>query len=155
MSDTKIQTDQKEEVISVNDLRGFLEGNWKLDRQILDHRRGETGQLVGKSRFVADGEALVYREEGRLTLGDHSGPAEQVYSYSFPAVHRASVRFADGRFFHDLDLSGGTWACTHLCGDDRYDGEFRALGPETWQAVWQVKGPRKDLRLDSTYRRTV
>ncbi len=155
MSELKFQIDQQEETFSINHLREYLEGRWKLDRQISDHRRGETGRLVGEARFVADGEGLVYREEGQLTLGDHSGPAEQAYRYDFPAVHRAAVHFADGRFFHDLDLSSGSWVCHHDCDPDRYEGEFTVLGADDWRVIWEVKGPRKDLRLDSTYCRTV
>ncbi len=119
MPEPKTQIVRQEETLSINRLREFLEGKWKLDRQILDHRRGVTGQLVGKARFLPQGDTLVYREEGLLTLEDphdraQKGKAHQSYRYDFPSSARAEVRFSDGRFFKDLDLSNGAWACTHL-----------------------------------------
>lgn len=84
-------------------------------------------------------------------FGDYAGAALQSYRYAFATAARAAVNFADGRFFHDLDLSSGAWCCTHLCDPDRYDGDFAALGAEVWRVVWTVAGPRKDLVLDSTY----
>lgn len=140
---------------NINDLRVFLEGTWKLERRLDDRLGGDEGRLVGEARFAPRGDSLAYGEEGLLTLGDHSGPAHQAYRYDFPAPGRAAVHFADGRFFHDLDLRRGLWHCTHLCGADRYDGEFAALGPDTLRVVWRVAGPRKDLTLDSTYRRAL
>src|SRR3546814_18830144 len=79
--------------------------------------------------------------------------SDPAYRYAFSGPARAMVSFNDGRFFHDLDLSSGAWTCTHLCGGDRYDGEFTALDADSWRVVWTVKGPRNDLVLDSTYRR--
>jgi hypothetical protein len=88
-------------------------------------------------------------------MGGHEGPAEQVHRYAFDGPARARVHFRDGRFFHDLDLAAGRWTATHLCAPDRYDGDFTALGPDSWRVVWRVTGPRKDLILDSSYRRAL
>src|SRR3546814_1180132 len=87
------------------------------------------------------------------SIGAHEGPALQSYRYVFSTAARAAVHFADGRFFHDLDLTAGAWRCTHLCDPDRYDGDFSALSPDAWRVVWRVAGPRKDPVLDSRYRR--
>ena len=111
--------------------------------------------MTGSAVFCLDGADLLYREQGRLTIGDHDGSALQAYRYRFPAPAQAAVHFSDGRFFHDLDLSQGRWSCTHLCDPDRYDGEITALGEDSLRVVWQVSGPRKDLTLDSTYRRAL
>jgi hypothetical protein len=83
----------------------------------------------------------------------YEGPALQSYRYAFPEPGRAAVHFRDGRFFHDLDLTAGRWTVTHLCNPDRYDGEFTVLDADRWRIVWRVSGPRKDLTLDSSYRR--
>ncbi len=141
--------------LQVKDLKGFLYGAWRLERRIDDRRAGQQGGLSGTAVFETEGAGLLYREEGRLILGGHDGPALQSYRYGFPAAGRAAVAFADGRFFHDLDLTGGAWACVHLCDPDRYDGEFTALDANCWRVVWKVTGPRKDLTLDSTYRRAL
>lgn len=139
----------------VNDLREFLKGVWWLRRQLHDHRAGEQGQLVGSAVFSVDGAGLHYAEKGSLAIGGHEGPAEQSYRYAFPAAQRGAVHFRDGRFFHDLDLSTGAWHCVHLCDPDRYEGRFTVLDADSWRAVWRVTGPRKDLTLDSTYRRAL
>ena len=143
----------------INDLRAFLQGEWRLERSIADGRSGIPGSLTGLASFAprADGlgYGLDYREEGLLTLGDHCGAAHQAYRYDFVSPGCAAVNFTDGRYFHDLDLTAGIWRCRHLCGDDRYDGVFTALGAANWRVVWSVAGPRKDLRLDTTYRRAL
>ncbi len=141
--------------IQISDLREFLQGSWRLERRIDDRRAGQAGRLSGKATFTAEGADLLYREEGRLTFGGHEGPALQSYRYTFPRAARAAVHFRDGRLFHELDLSRGAWACTHLCDPDRYEGEFSVMDADTWRVVWRVTGPRKDLTLDSTYRRAL
>lgn len=145
--------DGTQRFLPINDLKAFLQGEWNLERRVQDGRAGQNGALTGAATFAAAGSGLLYREEGRLAIGGHEGPALQSYRYAFPFPARAAVHFADGRFFHDLDLSSGAWACTHPCGADRYDGAFSVADAQSWRVVWTVKGPRKDLTLDSTYRR--
>ena len=147
--------DLKRELLQINDLKKFLEGAWHLERRIDDRRAGQHGSLAGTAIFSPEGDGLLYREEGRLTIGGHDGPAEQDYRYTFPEAGRAEVSFRDGRPFHALDLTAGCWTATHLCDPDRYDGEFTVLGADEWRVIWRVTGPRKDLILDSTYRRAL
>lgn len=147
-----------EKRFEVNNLKDFLQGMWSLERRVSDRRSGHEGRLSGEAAFTADGEGLLYREEGRLSIGDranpvYEGPALQAYRYAFAGAARAAVAFSDGRPFHDLDLRTGRWRCCHLCAPDRYDGDFTALDANAWRVVWTVTGPRKDLVLDSTYRR--
>jgi len=59
----------------------------------------------------------------------------------------------DGRPFHPLDLRDGVWTAEHLCGADLYRGAFRALGPDRWQAEWEISGPRKDQVLRGLFTR--
>jgi hypothetical protein len=147
-----------ENLFQISVLKEFLRGIWNLERRVLDRRAGQAGSLSGAAAFEPEGEGLLYREEGHLSIGGYDGPALQSYRYAFPAaakgnLARAAVHFSDGRFFHDLDLSAGAWRCMHLCDPDRYEGAFTALGPDEWRVVWTVAGPRKDLTLDSRYRR--
>ena len=146
---------ESEKRFQIKELKVFLQGEWRLERRIDDRRAGERGCFDGGAVFVTDADGLLYREDGRLVLGSHDGPALQHYRYDFLDRHHAAVSFRDGRFFHELDLSAGAWRCRHLCGEDRYDGEFAALGADAWRVVWHVSGPRKDLILDSTYRRAL
>lgn len=145
----------RDSLFEVNDLRKFLEGKWEVSRQIDDRRLDQLGRFDGSAGFAVDGDDLIYDEDGELRLGTHKGPAFQTYRYTFPSKRQAEVCFADGRPFHDLDLSNGAWACTHLCGEDRYEGAFTALDRDSWRVIWRVRGPRKDLRLDSHYSRAL
>jgi len=147
--------DGQEKSFHINYLKRFLEGEWRLERRIDDRRAGQQGRFDGEAVFFADEEDLLYREDGHLAIGDHEGPALQLYTFRFPESGRAEVCFSDGRPFHDLDLTGGRWSCVHLCEPDRYEGEFTALDADTWRVVWKVSGPRKELTLDSTYRRAL
>jgi hypothetical protein len=144
-----------ESFFDISDLKGFLEGKWRLERRLDDRRAGQQGSLTGTAVFAAERDDLLYSEEGRLVIGQHDGPAEQVHRYAFDASWRALVHFRDGRFFHDLDLTAGRWTATHLCAPDRYDGDFTAPDGDSWRVVWRVTGPRKDLILDSSYRRAL
>ncbi|HSR71148.1 MAG TPA: DUF6314 family protein [Kiloniellales bacterium] len=137
-------------------MKSFLEGRWELDREVLDHRLGRAGRFHGTADF-APGEttpdSLDWREIGRLRFGAHEGPGEQRYRLDFAAPHCARVRYADGRIFHDLDLSTGSWTVEHACGPDLYRGRFAVSAADRWTLVWRVTGPRKDLRLSTCYRR--
>ena len=135
--------------LPIADLRGFLEGGWSLTRLIDDRRTGQRGRFEGRVDFVGEQAALWYREAGEMRLGDFRGAATRAYRFDFPAPHAARVHFDDGRFFHDLDLRGGRAEVLHLCGEDRYRGDFRVTGPDQWHVDWEVQGPRKDLRLEA------
>ncbi|MCZ9342306.1 DUF6314 family protein, partial [Streptomyces sp. TRM76130] len=65
----------------------------------------------------------------------------------------AEVRFADGRFFHDLDLTTGRHVTGHPCAADLYRGEFTVRDRDRWRTVWQVTGPAKNLLLTTEYAR--
>lgn len=145
----------RETPFEVSDLRAFLEGEWEVFRQIDDRRLDQLGGFEGSASFAVDGDDLIYDEDGELRLGTHKGPAFQTYRYTFPSKRQAEICFADGRPFHDLDLSNGAWACMHLCGEDQYEGAFTALERDSWRVIWRVRGPRKDLRLDSRYSRAL
>ena len=141
-------------VMGVADLRAFLEGAWSLQRIVEDRRAETRGVLDGRVDFLAEGAALMYREHGILILGAGRYETSRLYRFEFPQVHRAEVSFEDGQPFHTLDLSCGRWSVAHDCGDDRYQGTHLVVGQDEWRVRWRVRGPRKDQRLDSRYRRT-
>ena len=138
----------------VLDLRAFLSGRWRIDRSLVDRCHSIRGTLQGEARFSPDGSSLVYDERGTLTFGNHHGPAEQSYRYEFPrGATRASVRFRDGRLFHDLDLSLGHAIVSHVCAPDLYNARFVALDEQRWESAWKVTGPRKDQDIVTLYTR--
>ena len=137
----------------VSDLSAFLEGTWRLSRILDDRRAKQCGRLDGLAVFTPCRAQLICRECGVLCIGAYQGRAERVYRFSFPAPGRAEVAFDDGAPFHDLDLTAGTWNADHRCREDRYQGRFRVLAPDAWEAVWRVAGPRKDQTLTTRYSR--
>ncbi len=134
--------------LNVQDLIGFLRGPWLFERKVFDGMREEEATASGTAKFVDEmmnaKPGLRYREEGQLELGDITVETEREYIYGFLADGGvAEVRFADGRFFHVLDLSKGMVRVEHQCGDDHYQGLFRVLTDQAWLSVWRVTGPRK------------
>ena len=130
-----------------------LAGAWHLTRRITDRRTGQQGRLDGLARLVPVAGGLDYAEAGLLRLGD--GPsltATRAYRWRF-AGEAVEVAFGDGRPFHRF-VAGVTGTGTdHLCGDDLYQVRYDWDGWPDWGAVWDVKGPRKDYRMESRYAR--
>lgn len=142
----------------VTDLLSFLEGEWQLSRTINDLNMDMPGTMSGRVRIeplpgVTESPVLVYREEGELHFGDYRETVFRTYRYRFPERHRAEVLFDDERFFHELDLSPGHCQAEHLCGEDLYQGKFRADSADGWRSLWTVTGPRKNLILDNLFQR--
>ncbi len=126
-------------------------GRWHLARRIVDRRAGQEGAFEGEALWAADDAGLTYLESGTLRLGD--GPALRAERrYLWRQVGRGIVvLFADGRPFHRFTPGDGDTA-QHLCGDDLYDVRYDFARWPVWQAVWTVRGPRKDHDIVSTYR---
>lgn len=140
-------------VFAVDDLFEYLEGTWTIARTVDDRSFGREGSFAGQGVFTPTGTGLLYQESGMLRFGTNKNMVEQAYHYHFPTTQRAEVTFLHGGFFHDLDLSAGTWSVSHACGDDLYRGTVRAFAAKAWDLVWRIGGPRKDQVLRSLYRR--
>jgi len=140
---------------NVEDLFEFLEGTWQFERKVHDSLLDQEGDCIGVAQFYADGDNLNYREEGELKMGEIVTSTERDYIYMFPAPSIAEVRFTDGRLFHLLDLTKGIVRVEHECGDDTYQGLYRALGPNGWLVVWRIKGPRKSQVITTRYIRAL
>jgi hypothetical protein len=111
------------------------------------------GVMTGEAIFAPDGDGFRYRESGAVHLGSYRGQAHQSYLYRFSVPGVARICFTDGRFFHTLDLTRGAWRAVHHCGADTYEGQFRVVGRDLWEAAWRITGPRKDQRLSTRYSR--
>ncbi|MCU1495087.1 MAG: hypothetical protein JWO62_2851 [Acidimicrobiaceae bacterium] len=133
----------------------YLAGTWQLERELLDERTGAHGTFEGVASFtpVAE-EALDYQEKGELVWPTHRGTASRYLSYVRDTRERASVLFVDGRAFHLLELRTDGFQAVHVCGEDRYLGDFTLVSEAAWSAVWRVSGPQKALVLRSIYRRS-
>ncbi|MGP3771078.1 DUF6314 family protein [Streptomyces sp. SDT5-1] len=144
-----------DEVWPVSDALAFLAGRWRVERTVRDLADDLTGTFTGTTDFTAEGEGLLHVESGTFEWRGTARPAERTLRYlPSPEVPGAAVvHFADGRFFHGLDLRSGHHVADHPCSADLYRGEFSAYDPDRWRTVWRVKGPAKDLLLTTDYRR--
>lgn len=118
----------------------FLEGRWEVRRRVVDLESGVEGEFVGVAEFGGS----RWSERGRLRFGSYDGEAVREYR-----LEPGAVLFADGRPFHPLRWG----AVEHLCGEDRYSGQYILRGPDRFDVVWDVVGPRKRQLIDTTYRR--
>ncbi|WP_374374252.1 DUF6314 family protein [Dongia sp.] len=134
-------------------LARYLGGEWHIVRRIHNRLAGEIGRLEGLARFGPDADRLRYYESGEMRFGAYRGAAAQSYLFGFDGDAVAEVRYADGRFFHRLDLSSGIADVAHQCAADLYRGRYRVLGADRWALSWQVTGPRKDYLMSTRYER--
>ncbi|ELP61823.1 DUF6314 family protein [Streptomyces turgidiscabies] len=136
----------------------YLAGSWRVERSVRDLAGAHEGTFTGFTTFSPlDGggpRGLLHHESGTFVWQGVARPAERALHF-LPGIARGTVdvRFADGRPFHDLDLTSGRWVTDHPCAADLYRGEFTALGTDRWRTVWRVAGPAKDLVLTTDYTR--
>ncbi|MET8943713.1 DUF6314 family protein [Streptomyces sp. NPDC004542] len=133
----------------VADVLAHLAGRWHVERSVRDPASGDEGAFRGTTVFgPLAGGGLLHEESGTFTWRGVPRPAERTLRFLPGAVPgTADVRFADGRPFHDLDLTSGRHVAEHRCAADLYRGEFTVLDADHWRTVWRVGGPAKDLVL--------
>jgi hypothetical protein len=128
-----------------------FEGEWKITRVIHDRTGGPEGRFAGVGRFTRAPWGLRYAEEGELLLGEAPAMrATREYRWVFGEAG-VEVFFADGRFFHAFGLDSAE--AEHLCGEDLYRVTYDFWRWPHWEAVWDVRGPRKDYAMRSVYAR--
>ena len=127
-------------------------GQWTLSRQIDDRHLGQDGIFSGTVQFIPRGaREMVYEEKGTLHFGRAPAmQAERRYLWRFEASE-VDVRFEDGRDFHRFVPMGQVAGTDHPCGDDFYTVAYDFSRWPQWQAVWTVRGPRKDYTAVSNY----
>lgn len=140
----------------VPDALAYLAGRWQVSRSVRDLASGAEGEFTGVTEFRGDGEApggLLHLESGTFVWQGVARPAERTLRFLPGPGGTADVRFADGRPFHDLDLTSGRHVADHPCSADLYRGEFTVRDADHWRTVWRVGGPAKDLVLRTDYAR--
>ncbi|MGA5282599.1 DUF6314 family protein [Streptomyces griseoincarnatus] len=137
----------------VPDVLAYLGGAWRAERVVRDLANGDEGWFTGTVVFepLGDGDGLLQRESGDFTWRGVTRPAEHTLRFLRGPDGTADVRFADGRFFHGLDLGSGRHIADHPCSADLYRGEFTVRDADHWRTVWRVRGPAKDLELVTDY----
>ncbi|MFF9037125.1 DUF6314 family protein [Streptomyces sp. NPDC014892] len=141
--------------LPVPEVLAHLRGRWRLQRSVRDLANGAEGEFTGTTVFSPlDDGGLLHRESGTFVWQGVPRPAERTLRFlPGAAPGTADVRFADGRPFHDLDLTTGRWHTDHPCVADLYRGEFEVYDEDRWRTTWQVGGPTKDLLLVTDYTR--
>ncbi|WP_405657139.1 DUF6314 family protein [Streptomyces sp. RK9] len=169
-------------VHAVPDALAYLAGAWRVERTVRDFAQAAEAGTAAAGGAGADGEpvagrfegttlftpltdvepeagtpgpaGLLHHESGTFTWLGVARPAERTLRFlpGTPAG-TAVVHFADGRFFHDLDLRSGRHTADHPCAADLYRGEFEVYDATRWRTRWRVAGPAKDLLLTTDYTR--
>ncbi|MFI2201227.1 DUF6314 family protein [Streptomyces sp. NPDC020192] len=137
----------------VADALAYLAGRWRVERSVWDLASGDEGHFSGVTLFSAlEGGGLLHEESGDFTWQGMTRPATRTLRF-LPGARpgTADVRFADGRPFHELDLTTGRYVADHPCAADLYRGEFTVRDADHWSTVWRVGGPAKDLVLTTDY----
>ncbi|MGI5424664.1 DUF6314 family protein [Streptomyces sp. CA-179760] len=138
----------------VPDVLAYLAGRWGVTRSVRDLASGEQGEFSGTTDFRTEADGgLVHHESGIFLWQGVARPAERTLRFLPGPAGTADVRFADGRPFHDLNLTSGRYVADHPCSADLYRGEFTVLDTDHWRTVWRVRGPAKDLVLRTDYAR--
>ncbi|MFD9908316.1 DUF6314 family protein [Streptomyces sp. NPDC059063] len=149
---------------AVPDALAYLAGTWRVERSVRDFAADgdgpAEGRFSGTTRFTplsegaVPGAGLLHQESGTFTWQGVARPAERTLRF-LPGEPASTVvvRFADGRFFHGLDLRTGRHTADHPCAADLYRGDFEVAAEDRWRTRWRVRGPAKDLLLTTEYLR--
>jgi hypothetical protein len=122
-----------------------LVGEWDLTRQVHDEQAGLSGTAFGKLTLAAEGDQIVWREQGTLLWNG----SQLRFSRSY-RLRRGDdgwwLDFADGRPFH-------AWRpghpVHHPCGPDHYQGLIVIDGPDEWHTLWDLRGPDTTQRIST------
>jgi len=78
----------------------------------------------------------------------------QKYEYRFAEEDNNLCKyFADGRLFYVLDIQGNKAYGEHLCGLDLYQAEYSFIDEENFLLEYKTKGPNKDYKIFTMYKR--
>jgi hypothetical protein len=135
----------------------WLQGEWAFSREVPGY-----ASIRGEARVTPAGDhAARYEETGLVSLvAGGTLRAKQCYAYHRLAspLNGFEVRFCEtGEFFERLEFramkDGSLEARSrYVCAADVYESTFTVRG-ERLQVEHVVKGPKKDYRVTTVYRR--
>ena len=130
----------------IADLATFLEGRWHLVRWVQPAGDAPAGHFHGGATFSArEPTVLDYFEQGELTIGGRVLEARRQLVYRLLTPSSAEVRFANGAYFHALNLSSGSARASHRCASDFYFGRFLVVSKDVLVVCWRVIGREKSF----------
>jgi hypothetical protein len=133
-----------------------LLGDWTLAREISGY-----ATATGVARvFLIDAQTARYEEAVRISLAQgETLSGTQCYLFRREPEAPAKMRIlfcSTAELFQSLAFQerGGIWQASarFVCGADQYDSEY-ILDLQSWQVRHAVRGPRKDYRIETVYRR--
>ena len=127
---------------------GDLTGGWRFHRRLRDTRTGEFGRARGW--LTVDDVHCSWIEVGELEWGGRSVPITRTMGFT-RMDGEWWMTFADGRAFHPWRPGVSV---EHPCGGDVYRGLLAVSADGCAVRIgWDVRGPDKDQRILTTYRR--
>ncbi|MCG6883337.1 MAG: DUF6314 family protein [Silicimonas sp.] len=129
---------------------GALVAVWQMEREI-HHTAGAVNRMTGTCKFTRSGPRLLQDEEGWLETASGRFRATRRYVWT-ESGGRLDVYFEDMRPFHSVPLNVATPGAVHLCDPDRYEVAYDFTAWPNWRSTWRVEGPRKDYRMETTFR---
>ena len=120
-------------------------------RRIEDRLTGGNARFDGILTLTPDDRGLIWCETGTLCLeGVPPVTATRRYLWREGPDGTIGVFFDDGRPFHSFRPDGRPEAA-HWCDPDSYDARYDFTRWPDWEAVWTVRGPRKDYTSHTRY----
>lgn len=127
-------------------------GAWRLERRIDDARAGQVWRAEGRAVLAEDGQGGLIHDEWLTLYLPGQAPVPGARRYLWAAEGDGiAVRFADGRPFHRILLGREESEDCHDCAPDRYVGRYDFHSWPVWTATWDVRGPRKDYRMETLW----
>ena len=133
-----------------------FEGTWEIHRDIEDRMSNQNGTLDGTATLSPGGfeGGMIYRETGGLNLGEDSDTMEATRIYLWNAHPSGiAVFFQDGKPFHVIEMDRSMPDAQHHCAPDMYHVVYDFNKWPNWNVQWRVRGPRKDYRMVTNYKR--
>lgn len=122
-------------------------GRWSVSR-LITPEQGPSALFDGVAVWTAAEGGAAYSEKGTMTLaGQAPLHAERRYFWG----EDLRVFFDDGRFFHQVPVTGGE--THHWCDPDTYLVAYEFTRWPRFEVRWRVNGPRKDYSAVTQYSR--
>lgn len=129
-------------------------GDWRLERDLDDRRAGVIARFEGVLSMVPEPGGIIATETGAWVdapWGPLSGRRRDLWGMDGAEV---VVRFDHGGEFHRfVPRQTGAADVRHPCGRDLYLGRYEFDLPASWRVTWDVRGPAKEYRTVTRFRK--
>ncbi|MCB1110411.1 MAG: hypothetical protein KDK64_05475 [Chlamydiia bacterium] len=134
-----------------------LIGKWKIQREISALDGTSKGKMWGSGFFdLYEGNQLLYQEHlYHETEHDELLTATKFYRYHFSAeaISIYFYREEEGRLFMTLPIKTPVLKGNSKCGEDGYSLQWTWVNEETFLTRYQIIGPKKQMMIESEFRR--